>query len=91
MTPAPLSQNTVTRRRAPMPNRRPEDDTKAARKKPVQMNLRVSETARDLLGRLADHYGLNLTHALEFAIREAARNAGVWDITPPSQKGRKKS
>lgn len=52
------------------------------RRKSFQLNLRVSDLARELLEKIADKHGMNLTHALEWSIRQQARAEGVWDIDP---------
>lgn len=48
-----------------------------------QLNLRISDLARELLGRIAEKHGMNLTHALEYSIRQTAREEGVFS-TPAS-------
>jgi hypothetical protein len=64
-----------------MPGKKPSArPTPATRKKKFQLNLRISDLARDLLERIGEKHGMNLTHALEYAIRQTARAEGVWDI-----------
>lgn len=43
----------------------------------VQVNVRLIESDKALLDRLAEHYGLSLTGLLEMLIRDKAREAGV--------------
>lgn len=57
-----------------------------ARRKKFQLNLRISDLARDLLERIGEKHGMNLTHALEYAIRQTARAEGVWDIGDSNAK-----
>lgn len=61
-----------------MSNSNPDRRSGPARRKPVQLNLRVSDHARELLERIADKHGFNLTHALEYSIRQTAISEGVW-------------
>jgi hypothetical protein len=52
---------------------------------------RLSEEARTLLERLADHHGINQTAVLEMAIREKARRDLLAEPAqpPPKKKARK--
>jgi hypothetical protein len=51
-----------------------------------QLNLRVSDLAKELLHRIADKHGLSLTHALEYSIRAQARAEGVYDLDGTQRK-----
>jgi hypothetical protein len=46
----------------------------------------VSDDAKHLLSALADKYGFNLTHALEYALRKIAIEEGLWDIKPATER-----
>ena len=48
------------------------------RRRPNQLNLRISDKARECLRRLADKYESNLTEALNRAILTTARHEGVY-------------
>jgi hypothetical protein len=56
------------------------------RSKSAQISLRVSDDAKHLLSALADKYGFNLTHALEYALRKIAIEEGLWDIKPATER-----
>jgi uncharacterized protein (DUF1778 family) len=67
----------------------PKEKPEPQRNKPVQLGLRVSEHAKDLLARIADANGFNLTHALEYCIRQTAKAEGVWNIGDTGKKDRR--
>lgn len=46
-------------------------------KRPDQLNIRISDLGKDLVVRLAEHYGLSQAGVLEMIIREKAREIGM--------------
>lgn len=66
------------KKKAGKPDTRTTREIEESRKNKFQLNLRISELARELLGNIAEKHGMNLTHALEYAIRQTARAEDVY-------------
>ena len=49
-----------------------------------QTNLRLSDEGRKLLDAIAGMYGLTITNVAEIAIRNLARQVGLWKGGDPS-------
>lgn len=54
-----------------------------------QTNVRLSETGRGLLEMISQRMGLTNTAVVELAIREYAKQLGLWSVQEKPKRGKK--